>query len=257
MSIKVERGAGGIVTVWMDRPQKRNAFTLEMYGEFGTALRALDDDLEVRCIVLRGAGGAFCAGSDIGGFDDGREDRERARGYADFTLSMTDCLRDSIHPTVACIEGPCVGGGLEIATLCDFRICGASSRFGVPANRLGLTLDYRELADLIGAIGSGPTLEILLEGRLFNAKDALAKGVVTEVVEDADVARRAFEVAASIASGAPLVNRWHKKFVRRLKDAHPLTPEDVDESYSCFDTQDYATGRKAFMNKMKPTFSGQ
>ncbi|MGO4831173.1 enoyl-CoA hydratase/isomerase family protein [Rhizobiaceae sp. 2RAB30] len=257
MTIELTRNSDGIATVLMNRPEKRNAFTMEMYCDFGAAFASLDADDSVRCIVVRGAGGAFCAGSDIGGFSEDRDGRTQAREYADFTLQMTDRLKDTRHPTIACIEGVCVGGGLEIASMCDIRIAGRSSRFGIPINRIGITLDYRELADLVAVIGHARALEILLEGQVFGADVAMEKGLLTRIVDDAAVADDAYAAAARIAASAPLVNRWHKKFVRRLRDDRPITPEESDEAYACFDTEDYRLGREAFGQKLKPVFVGR
>lgn len=257
MSIRMDRGQNGIVTVLMDRPAKRNAFTLDMYREFGDAFDTLNADDSVRCIVVRGAAGAFCAGSDIGGFDETRSGAEQAREYAEFTLAMTDRLKLTPHPTVACIEGACVGGGLEIAAMCDIRIAGRGSRFGVPINRIGLTLDYRELADLLAVIGGTSTLEILLEGAVFGADEALNKGLVTRVVDDDKVGDEAYEAARRIAAGAPLVNRWHKQFVRRLQAGGELAEHELAQAYACFDTEDYRNGQRAFLNKEKPVFAGR
>ncbi len=257
MTIRMERDERGIVTVLMDRPAKRNAFTLEMYREFGDIFDRLNADDSVRCIVMRGAGGAFCAGSDIGGFDDNRSGAQQARDYAEFTLAMTDRLKLTPHPTVACIEGACVGGGLEIAAMCDVRIAGRSARFGVPINRIGLTLDYRELADLLDLLGAARTLEILLEGHVFSADEALGKGLITRVVDDDVVAIQAYETARRIAAGAPLVNRWHKQFVRRLQAGGALTEPELAQAYACFETEDYRNGQRAFLKKERPVFAGR
>ena len=127
------------------------------------------------------------------------------------------------HPLVAQIHGICVGGGLEIAALCDLRICGESSRFGAPIKNLGLVMAYAEMAPLIALVGRAVTLELLLEGRILDAAEAKEKGLVTRVVPDADVAAEARAAAQRIAEGAPLVARWHKKFARRLADPRPLT----------------------------------
>ncbi|ODT54634.1 MAG: enoyl-CoA hydratase [Methylobacterium sp. SCN 67-24] len=257
MSIDLSRDDQGVVTVLINRPAKRNAFTMEMYRAFGAAFAELEADDGVRCVVVRGAGGHFCAGSDIGGFGEDRDGRQQARDYADFTLEMTDRLKDLRHPTVACIEGVCVGGGLEIAAMCDVRIAARSARFGVPINRIGLTLDYRELADIAAVIGHAAALEMLIEGRVFGAEEALAKGLVTRLADDADIADEAFAAASRIAAAAPLVNRWHKKFIQRLRLSEPLSEAEKDEAYACFDTEDYRLGRDAFARKLKPVFVGR
>ena len=161
------------------------------------------------------------------------------------------------HPLVAQIHGICVGGGLEIAALCDLRICGESSRFGAPIKNLGLVMAYPEMAPLVRLAGPDVALEILLEGRIFGAAEAREKRLVTRVVPDADVAAEAQATAQRIADGAPLVARWHKKFARRLADPRPITAAEHDECFDCFDTEDFRIGYAAFLAKQKPEFVGR
>lgn len=255
--IRVEHQGEGVFTLTMSNPGRKNAFTLDMYGAFGRELDKLDADDSVRCLVVRGANGDFCAGSDIGGFDGNRSGVELARDYADFTVAMVRKLRDLRHPVIACIEGVCVGGGLEIASVCDLRIAGKSARFGIPVNRIGINLDHAELADMIDVVGGTVTLEILLEGRVFGADEALRAGLVTRVVDDAALAEDVEATARRIAQSAPLVNRWHKKFVRRLKDPRALSADEIAEAYRCFETEDYEIGRRSFAAKQRPAFIGR
>jgi enoyl-CoA hydratase/carnithine racemase len=255
--IRLQHGSEGISRLVMDRPEKRNAFTVEMYREFGRLLDQLDADPTVRCVVVAGAGDAFCAGSDIGGFESDRNGRETAREYARFTIEMTDKLKNLRHPTLASIRGACVGGGLEIACMCDIRIAARSAKFGIPVNRIGLTVDHDELADLVAVVGHTVALEILLEGRIFQAEEAAAKGLVSRVVDDAELDSESQKAATRICAGAPLVNRLHKKFVRRLRNPAPLTPEEREEAYGCFDSQDYRIGQEAFLKKQRPAFVGR
>jgi enoyl-CoA hydratase/carnithine racemase len=160
------------------------------------------------------------------------------------------------HPVVAQIHGICVGGGLEIAGLADLRICGESSRFGVPINKLGLVMAYAEIGALVALAGEANALEILLEGRVFDAREAKEKGLVTRVVPDAEVEAESLATAGRIADGAPLVARWHKKFARRLRESRPLTPAEYDEGFACFGTEDFRIGYRAFLAKAKPEFTG-
>jgi enoyl-CoA hydratase/carnithine racemase len=158
---------------------------------------------------------------------------------------------------VALIEGICVGGGLEIAACCDIRISGQSSRFGAPIARLGLVMAYAELEALWRLAGRATTLELLLEGRILDAAEARERGLVTRVVPDADVEREAYATATRIAEGAPLVHRWHKKFLRRLESGVPLGTAEQDEGFLCFDTRDFQIGYQAFLAKRKPEFEGR
>jgi enoyl-CoA hydratase/carnithine racemase len=256
-SIAVARD-GAIATVVLNRPDKLNALTKSMWHDLGTAIGALSAVDDLRCIIVRGAGEkAFSPGNDIGEFATERANKRQAIGYGEVMRATAEALAACRHPLVAQIHGICVGGGLEIAALCDLRICGASSRFGAPIKNLGLVMAYPEMAPLVRLVGPALALEILLEGRIFDAAEAKDKGLVTRVVADEQVAAEARATAERIAEGAPLVARWHKKFARRLADPRPLTAEEHDECFDCFDTEDFRAGYAAFLAKQKPTFSGR
>jgi len=249
---------GGIVTVVLDRPAKLNALTHAMWQALGDAIRTLSADDDIRCIVLRGAGEkAFSPGNDIAEFATARSNKAQAIEYGRAMHETAAALEACPHPLVAQIHGICVGGGLEIAALCDLRICGTGSRFGVPIKNLGLVMAYAEMAPLVRLVGRAVTLEILLEGRIMDASEALAKGLVTRVVADEDVAAQTLAAAQRIAEGAPLVARWHKKFARRLADTRPLTDAERDECFDCFDTEDFRKGYAAFLAKRKPAFKAR
>lgn len=245
-------------TVTLNKPEKMNALNLEMWDGLAKAFQALSADDSLRCIVLRGAGEkAFAAGADVAEFAAVRSNVEQARAFARITHTAMQAIATCPHPVIAMIHGACVGGGLEIASVCDMRICGASSRFGIPVKRLGLVVSYSELKPLVSLVGSAMALEILLEGRVFDAAEALAKGLVNRVVADEDVEKEVLAVAARISEGAPLVARWHKQFVRRLADPMPLADAELDECYACFETQDFDIGYQAFLNKGKAVFTGR
>jgi enoyl-CoA hydratase/carnithine racemase len=248
---------GAIATVVLSNPGRLNALTRQAWQMLGDALLALSADETLRCVVLRGEGEAFAAGADIGEFERERADAPQAMDYDRIVNRATRAIADCLHPTVAMIIGPCVGGGLEVAAVCDLRICGESSRFGVPINRLGLTIAYPELKGLLALAGRATTLEILLEGRVMSAAEAHAKGLVTRVVADDRVEAEAMATARRIADGAPLVNRCHKAMIRRLEQGTALSERDIADSYAVYDSADFRTGVAAFIAKTKPNFEGR
>ena len=249
---------GAVATLLLNRPDKLNAMTKPMWRQLGESVAALAADDAVRCIVLRGAGDkAFSPGNDISEFETERSNPAQAKEYGKLMHTALGALRDCRTPTVAAIQGICVGGGMEIAALCDLRICGRGSRFGAPIKNLGLVMAYPEIGALIDLVGRTVALEILLEGRIFGAEEAKEKGIVTRVVDDATAIDEAYAAARRIAEGAPLVARWHKKFAKRLADPRPLTEAELEEGYACFGTEDFRIGYKAFLAKQKPEFKGK
>lgn len=249
---------GAIATVTLNKPERLNALGLEMWGELRRVAAELDADETLRCVVIRGAGDkAFAAGADIAAFAKERANSTQAREYGARIGEALRQLASCRHPVVALIHGACVGGGLLVAAQADIRICGESARFGVPVKNLGLVEAYDELQAMMRVVGRAATLEILLEGRIWGAKEAYEKGLVNRVVPDAQVVEESYVTARRIAEGAPLAARWHKKFVNRLADPRPLTAEEFAESYACFDTEDYREGVAAFLAKRKPSFRGR
>lgn len=249
---------GPIATVVLNRPEKLNAMSVAMNRRLGEIMEACDADLDLRCVVLRGTGGrAFCVGADIAEFEATRSSAAKAREYARLGNPALQAVRECRHPVVALIQGLCVGGGFGLAALADIKVCGESSRFGVPIKRLGLVESHEELEAVVRAIGAGPTLEILLTGDLLDARDALRVGFVNRVVPDDRVEEEAYAVARKIAEGAPLAARWHKRFVYDLVARRPLTDEERDVAYHCFDTEDFRIGYRAFLAKTMPRFVGR
>ncbi len=249
---------GAIATVILNRPEKLNALTKPMWQRLGEVFDELSADDAIRCIVIRGAGTkSFAPGNDISEFENERSTVEQARAYGRIMHRTIDSIANCRHPVVAMIHGICVGGGLEIAGLADIRICGESSRFGAPIKNLGLVMAYGEIGALISLAGRATAMEILLEGRVFDAREAKDKGLVTRVVPDDKVEEETLMSARRIAEGAPLVARWHKKFARRLADPKPLTDAEYDEGFDCFGTEDFRIGFRAFLAKAKPDFRGR
>ena len=249
---------GSIVTVALNNPGRLNALNKPTWARLGSVMHELSADDTLRCVVLRGAGDkAFAAGADIAEFAHERADSAQAKHYGELIHHTMQAVASCKHPTVAMIKGACIGGGLEIAACCDLRICGNSSRFGVPINKMGLTMGYGELAGLLALVVRAVALEILLEGRVFDAAEALQKRLVNRVVADDQVEAETYATAQRIAAGAPLVARWHKQFIERLTVRADVVPAAWDEGYACFDTADYREGVAAFLAKRAAKFSAR
>src|SRR4051794_2871185 len=193
-----------IATVILNRPDKLNALNKDLWGLVGATMNELAADPSLHCIVIRGAGErAFSPGADITEFETERSTVDQARAYGGLMHKAMASIRDCPQPTIALIQGICVGGGLELACMCDLRICGESSRFGVPINRIGVIMAYPEIEALIDLVGRATALEILLEARVFGSQEAKEKRLVTRVVPDAQVVEETYATARRIADGAP------------------------------------------------------
>ena len=249
----------GLATVTLHNPAKLNAVNAAMWRGLSAAMAQIAGDDSVRCVIVRGAGDeAFAAGGDIEEFLRVRANVEDALHYHDdLVATALDAIRDCAVPTVAAIRGACVGGGLEIAGCCDIRIAGESSRFGAPINRLGFSMYPGEMAGLLALVGPAVVLEILLEGRILDAREALQKGLLTRVVDDERVFEEAAVSAERIRAGAPLVARWHKQWVRRLTTGMPLSEDEKRRAFDFLATEDYREGLAAFSEKRAPVFRGR
>jgi len=246
-----------VATVTLNRPDRLNALDKAMWERLATIMAEVAGDGAIRCVIVRGAGPAFGVGADVAEFATERDTSEKAAAYAKIMGAGLKALRDCPVPTVAQIHGACAGAGLEIAIHCDLRIAGDTSKFGAPVQRLGITMPYPEIAALAELVGHATALEILLEGRLFGAREAYEKRLLSRVVPDASLDEEVKATARRIADGAPLVHRWHKKFVRRLIDPMPLSAAEIAESYAACGTEDYRAGITAFLAKEKPCFKGR
>ena len=248
---------GGIAKLMLNNPSRLNAFTPEMLAQLESHCAALERDPDVACVIVAGEGErAFCAGADITAWAP-LSPFDFARHWVRDGHRIFDRLARLSKPTVAAISAHAFGGGLELAACCDLRLASDDARFGIPIGRLGGVLAYPELEALVHVAGPQVALELLLEGRLLDAQEALAKGLVTRVVPQAAWDEELAQTVARISGLAPLSARWHKKFIARLQSGTPLTDADQQEGYACFDTQDFIEGYSAFLDKRKPVFTGK
>ncbi|NTV68798.1 MAG: enoyl-CoA hydratase/isomerase family protein [Azonexaceae bacterium] len=247
-----------VATLTLNNPGKLNAINLGMWNQLAEKMAEISVDRGIRCVVLRGAGSeAFAAGGDLEEFVTDRATLEQALHYHGQVALALQAIDNCPHPTVALIQGACIGGGLEIAGVCDFRICGESSRFGAPINRLGFSMYPGEMEGLLRLAGPAVMKEILLEGRILTSAEAYAKGLVTRVVADGETENEAYATAKRICAGAPLVAGWHKQWIRRLLDGTPLSDAEKVASFAFLETEDYKEGLAAFLAKRKPAFKAR
>ncbi|GGE45607.1 enoyl-CoA hydratase [Actibacterium pelagium] len=250
---------GEIARIIFNQPEKRNAVSLEMWEAVEEALARFAADPEVRILILSGAGGkAFVSGADVSKFESERASAEAVAHYNATTKRVYDSLEAFPKPTIAQIDGFCIGGGVALSLSCDLRICGEGSQFAVPAAKLGLGYGYPGIKRLVDVVGPSFAKEIFFTARRFNAEEARTMGLVNRVVEDGKVAEAAEETAKMIAANAPMTVTSVKYIVSQV--VLPESERDLEECerrvQACFNSQDYIEGRRAFLEKRKPQFVG-
>uniref|UniRef100_UPI00404876EB enoyl-CoA hydratase n=1 Tax=Orrella sp. TaxID=1921583 RepID=UPI00404876EB len=243
-----------------NNPDRHNAIGFSMWQAIAALTSDFDKDPDIRVVVTRGAGGkAYVSGADISEFDDKRGDKQAIEMYNQTSKQATDGLQRLSKPTIAMIEGYCIGGGLALALACDIRIAAQNSRFGVPAAKLGLGYEYEGVKTLMDIVGPSFAKEIFYTARQFNAVEAAQMGLVNRVVATEELNREVLQYAHTIVENAPLTISSIKTIVAEaLKEESRRDRQLCDKVVNrCFASSDYIEGRQAFMQKRKPVFLGK
>ncbi|HWQ37817.1 MAG TPA: enoyl-CoA hydratase [Burkholderiales bacterium] len=255
--LRVERD-GPVGRLVLDNLARRNAINADMWRAIPGAIAALDADAAIRCIVIRGEGNeAFAAGADISEFEKNRSSESQVRDYEAATAAAHHAIESSPKPVIALIHGVCVGGGLAIALSCDLRYAGQSSRFAIPAARLGLGYGVHGTNRLVATVGHAAAREIMFSARRYDAPEALAMGLVNRVLPDAELEAYVQNVALELASNAPLTIAASKAVINALIEPSGEFATAEAAVARCMNSEDYVEGRRAFMEKRAPQFRGK
>jgi enoyl-CoA hydratase/carnithine racemase len=258
---KIVRGEvrDGVLWITIDNESRLNALTAAMWQSLTRLVREGEADEAVRVIVIRGAGEkAFSAGADISEFETARSG-DQAKVYDELNDAAYQTLMACPKPIIAMIHGFCFGGALEIAACCDLRLASEKATFSVPAAKLGLGYNARWVRPMLASLSPARAKEMLFTGRRYSADDAIEIGFLNSIVPAAQLEETTLALAAEIAANAPLTIRAAKACV----DEFLYRPEAVDMARldalvdACFASEDYAEGRRAFMEKRKPRFRGK
>jgi enoyl-CoA hydratase len=255
----LSRKEGGVGYLTFNNPERHNAVSLEMWEAASGILSDFADDKNIRVVVLNGAGGkAFVSGADISKFESERSSKDAIDRYNAAVDKANTAVYEFPKPTIAMIRGYCIGGGVGLALCCDLRICSDNSKFGVPAAKLGLGYGYKGIKKLVDVVGPSFAKEIFFTARQFTAAEALQMGLVNRVVTGDDLEKYVKDYADTISGNAPLTVNSVKYIVgETVKDAGDRNLKQCAELVAqCFASNDYTEGRKAFMEKRKPAFTG-
>ncbi len=254
------RKDGAIGHLIFNNPEKHNAVSLEMWDATDRILDDFAADGEVRVVVLSGAGGkSFVSGADISKFEKERGSEDAVHHYNDRIKGVYERVELFAKPTIAMVNGYCLGGGLNLAAACDLRFCSAKSKFGMPAARLALGYPYPAIRRLINAVGPAAAKYLMFSAQRIDAEEAFRLGLVQQVLPEEELESFVTDFAGRIAGNAPLTVKAMKAITNEvLKD-----PADTDLALcdrlvaDCFASEDYKEGRRAFMEKRDPAFKGR
>jgi len=252
--------ADGVGVITFNNPEKRNAMSLEMWEGLGNALTELRDNGDVRVVIMVGAGDkAFVSGADISQFEKTRHNAEASEEYSRRSAAQRALLADYPKPTIACIRGFCLGGGMQVAMLADIRLASDNSQFGIPAARLGIAYGYDGLRHLVSLVGPSWARLIMYTGMRIDSVEALRIGLVDRVLPDTELWGATMEIATTISGNAPLAIKAAKLTIAQvLKDPDQRDMDAIKAiGAACMDSEDFREGRRAFMEKRKPKFSGK
>ena len=250
----------GVGIVTFNNPEKRNAMSIEMWEGLGAALSELRDDENVRVVILRGAGDkAFMSGADISQFEKNRSDARANEEYNRKSDAQRALLANYPKPTIACIRGFCLGGGMQVAMLTDIRFAAEDSQFGIPAAKLGIAYGFEGLRHLVSLVGPSWARLILYTGMRIDSAEALRIGLVDRVMANDRLLDETLEVARSISGNAPLAIKAARITIAQvLKDKDERDMAAIKAiATACMDSEDFREGRQAFMEKRKPQFKGR
>jgi enoyl-CoA hydratase/carnithine racemase len=259
--LKLDRPADAVARLTISNPDKRNALDHSILDALAEALPPLAEGIETRCVLITGEGSIFSAGYDIGGISDSGFSEEAEALVAHPFHAAMEAISAHPLPVVAAVNGPALGGGLELAVRCDLRICAEDAKLGMPPAKLGLIYAHTGLRRFIDVIGIARTKELFLVGRSIDASHAEAIGLVNHVVATSEISDAGVELAAAIARNAPLATRGNKRAIETLARNPVLTPEQerelVELRQSCFTSEDLKEGVRAFAEKREPRWRGE
>jgi enoyl-CoA hydratase len=257
------------IQVWLEaatlhirfnNPARHNALSVDMWEAIPALLAQAEGDDRVRLVVFSGAGEkAFVSGADISQFEDMRAAREAVSRYEVMAENALMGIHRFSKPTLACIRGYCIGGGVNVAISCDLRIASSDSVFSIPAARLGLGYRYSAIKNLVDLIGPGAAKDLFFTARKIDAEEARSVGLIARVCAPEALAALLSEYTTALAANAPLTVRAGKAIIAEVLKPSPGLDFELCQNLirGCFESEDYAEGRRAFMEKRKPVFSGK